>query len=319
MFKIIGADGKEYGPVTTEQVHEWIREGRANAQTKVQPEGATAWQPLGSLPEFADALAAKPAPLVPPPLGSGGAVSPETLLARDYEISIGDCIGRAWELLSKNFGTVFGGTAIYLLITMGLGGLGSIPFIGWVFSIASLIVTGPLLGGLYYFLLKNVRGQPSDVGEVFDGFRRAFGSLLVCYLIIVLLAVAAVLPGVIMMVIPIIIMAKAEAVQVVPMIFAVGGFFLAIVPAVYLQINWAFALPLVMDKGLDFWPAMRVSWRMIGKHWWMFFALMLVCALINVVGMCACCVGLFLSTPLTLTAMMVAYDRMFPATNAQAA
>ncbi len=38
MYKIIGADGKEYGPVTSEQVRQWITEGRANAQTKVQPE-----------------------------------------------------------------------------------------------------------------------------------------------------------------------------------------------------------------------------------------------------------------------------------------
>ena len=59
MYKIIGADGRQYGPVAVEAVREWIAAGRANAQTMVQPEGATDWKPLGSLPEFAEALAAK--------------------------------------------------------------------------------------------------------------------------------------------------------------------------------------------------------------------------------------------------------------------
>jgi len=67
MYKILGADGKEYGPVTADQVRQWITEGRANAQTKVQPEGATDWLTLGSLTEFAGALSPGPAPMTPPP------------------------------------------------------------------------------------------------------------------------------------------------------------------------------------------------------------------------------------------------------------
>jgi TM2 domain-containing membrane protein YozV len=67
MYKIIGADGKEYGPVTVEQIHQWIREGRANAQTKVQPEGSTEWKALGEIPGFADAPPAASPPTLPPP------------------------------------------------------------------------------------------------------------------------------------------------------------------------------------------------------------------------------------------------------------
>ncbi len=52
MYRIIGADGKEYGPVTLEQLRQWVQEGRANAQTRVLPEGASGWTALGSLPEF---------------------------------------------------------------------------------------------------------------------------------------------------------------------------------------------------------------------------------------------------------------------------
>ena len=42
----------EYGPVSPEQLRQWIAEGRANAQTLVQAEGSADWKPLGQFPEF---------------------------------------------------------------------------------------------------------------------------------------------------------------------------------------------------------------------------------------------------------------------------
>jgi hypothetical protein len=64
MYRIIGADGKQYGPITGEQVRQWISEGRANAQTQVFVEGQTEWTTLGQIPEFAAALSAGP-PVTP--------------------------------------------------------------------------------------------------------------------------------------------------------------------------------------------------------------------------------------------------------------
>lgn len=52
MYKIIGEDQKEYGPVTAEQIRQWLAEGRADADTKVQREGESKWQRLGVLAEF---------------------------------------------------------------------------------------------------------------------------------------------------------------------------------------------------------------------------------------------------------------------------
>lgn len=66
LYKIIGADGKEYGPITTEQLRRWIAEGRANAQTRTLWEDGTEWQPLGTLPEFAGAFFSAPPPGMPP-------------------------------------------------------------------------------------------------------------------------------------------------------------------------------------------------------------------------------------------------------------
>jgi TM2 domain-containing membrane protein YozV len=69
MYKIIGKDGQQYGPVTAEQLRGWIAENRANAQTLTQTDGTQEWKPLGSFSEFAADL--KP-PLVsatgPPPI-----------------------------------------------------------------------------------------------------------------------------------------------------------------------------------------------------------------------------------------------------------
>jgi len=65
MYRILGADRKEYGPVSADDIRVWIRDGRANGQTLACSEGG-AWQPLSSFPEFAQALravAASPAPL----------------------------------------------------------------------------------------------------------------------------------------------------------------------------------------------------------------------------------------------------------------
>ena len=53
-YKIIGDDGKQYGPVTGEQLRQWISEGRAESRTPVFVEGAKDWTFVGLLPEFAN-------------------------------------------------------------------------------------------------------------------------------------------------------------------------------------------------------------------------------------------------------------------------
>ena len=70
MFNIIGADGKQYGPVSGEQIRHWVREGRANGASQVQLVGTTEWKSLASLPEFADVFTTgtgTPPTMAPPP------------------------------------------------------------------------------------------------------------------------------------------------------------------------------------------------------------------------------------------------------------
>lgn len=76
MYKIIGADQKEYGPITAEQLRQWISEGRINANTKVQLEGSGVWKSASEFPEFATALPAGAPPTVGAPITMSMAPAP---------------------------------------------------------------------------------------------------------------------------------------------------------------------------------------------------------------------------------------------------
>jgi prepilin-type processing-associated H-X9-DG protein len=80
MYKLLAADQKEYGPVSADQIRQWIAQGRANARTQLQAAGSTGWKPLAEFPEFADALqtAASPAGQRPPAAGSQAPSPPKT-------------------------------------------------------------------------------------------------------------------------------------------------------------------------------------------------------------------------------------------------
>jgi hypothetical protein len=69
MYKIIGGDGKEYGPVAAGQLRQWIAEGRANAHTGARLEGTSEWKPLAQFSEFSAAFGGPPPPiLIPGPI-----------------------------------------------------------------------------------------------------------------------------------------------------------------------------------------------------------------------------------------------------------
>lgn len=57
-YKIVGADGRVYGPADAALVREWISQGFANGQTWVPPVAGGNWNQLGEFSEFADALVA---------------------------------------------------------------------------------------------------------------------------------------------------------------------------------------------------------------------------------------------------------------------
>ena len=52
--------------------------------------------------------------------------------------------------------------------------------------------------------------------------------------------------------------------------------FICAIPATYLSVSWKFTLPLIVDKQMDFAAAMKASWKMVNKHWWLVFGLVIL-------------------------------------------
>jgi GYF domain 2 len=271
MYRIIGADLKEYGPITSDQICQWIAEGRANANSRAQSQDSVEWKPLSEFPEFAAALASKAAVASPPPIVI--AVNPDELgreiIARGYDVDFARCISRSWELLKRHFWLVVGTSFLVSLV------MESVPFIG-----------GVLQGGLFLFFLKLIRTGKAEVGDGFSGFTVAFLHLFLAGLVSSLLISI--------------------------------GFLLCIIPGVYLVVAWTFALMLVADKKLDFWPAMELSRSVVTFRWWQLFALLLVNFLLMTAGFLACVIGSFITFPITVGAIAYAYEDIFGARPATA-
>ena len=245
MFTIIGGDGKEYGPVTTEQLQAWIAGGRANLDTQAKKAGDEQWRSLGDFPEFSSTGAAVP-PVAPPvPSATEGAgpvnVAPKAyaddLIARAGTLDIGGCLERSWNLLKANFWPIVGTTFVLFVVLLLAQ---SIPILG---ILVGLLLTGVFYGGLYFFYLKKIRGEPAELGDAFAGFSLAFLPLMLASLVSSLLTAV--------------------------------GLLLLILPGIYLAVSYAFVFLLVMDKRLEFWCAMEVSRRVITAQWWRMFGLLL--------------------------------------------
>src|SRR5213594_1124529 len=153
MFKIQGADQKEYGPISAEVLRQWIAERRADGRTLVQAEGTTTWRPLAEFPEFADALAAGAGPRPPappgqaplqPPLPAGPATTSGMAIASLVLGVLGFCTAAFTSLIGLPLGI------ISLMKIKGSGG----RLQGQWLAIAGICTTGvsllllPVLAGM---------------------------------------------------------------------------------------------------------------------------------------------------------------------------
>ncbi len=71
-FKIKGTDGAEYGPVSTEELQQWIAQHRCTRKSLVEADSSGEWVSLATLPDFQSALAALDVPPPAPEQGDGG-------------------------------------------------------------------------------------------------------------------------------------------------------------------------------------------------------------------------------------------------------
>ena len=185
---------------------------------------------------------------------------------------LGDYFKTGWGLFKQYPGGFVGFCLLNLVIQVALN---AIPFVG---PVASLAVTSPLFMGNFIVSAKLLQGQTPEFRDFFAGFQY--------YLPLLLLSLVAGL-------------------------FIGIGTILLVIPGVYLAVAYMFASYLVVDRRLDFWPAMELSRLTVNPRWFGYFAFMLLVALLNLAGAIALGVGLLVTIPLSFCTVTAAYADLF--------
>lgn len=313
MFTILGADGKEYGPVTAGKIGEWINGGRATLATKAKRADETEWKTLGDFPEFASQSASAPIS-APTPTGATepapvtGSIKEiaDAYSARALKIDVFGCLSRSFELWKAHLFPLVGVTLLVLLAQMVLG---FIPLLG---MFAGLFLNGVFYGGLYYYYLGKMRGEPREVGDAFAGFSRAFVPLMLASLLTSVLIVTVMLPffGPFFLVMLKAVLAGGHA-QPDFTGLSVGFILLGVIPLLYLSIAWVFTFTLVIDKGLGPWTAMEIGRRVVTRQWFRVFFVALLGVVLAMLGLIGFIIGIFFTLPLMLGAVLYAYEDLF--------
>jgi hypothetical protein len=139
MYRIVGIDGKIYGPATAGQIRRWLAENRVESRTPVFVDGAAEWTFLGLLPEFANCF-----PMTPP------VDAPSIRFRRSNFFATAGLVNgiAAWALFCCCFGFPFNLFGLVLSL-IGLSQINSDPeryegrgqaIAGLVLSILSLLI-----------------------------------------------------------------------------------------------------------------------------------------------------------------------------------
>jgi uncharacterized membrane protein len=203
---------------------------------------------------------------------SYGSTGLEGLLQKSYAVKIGDYIGTGWETFKKNPGGFVGFTLVVFLINVAVAKINqSASPVG---TLISLLVSGPLNAGFLIVAFKLLKNRATTFGDFFRGFNNFLPLFLVSL-------VSSVMIGI--------------------------GFVLLLLPGIYLAVAYTFALPLVLEKKMNFWDAMEFSRKLISKNWFSFFGFAFVLVLVNLAGGLLLGVGLLVTIPLTICAIAAAY------------
>jgi uncharacterized membrane protein len=268
------------------------------------------------------------APTTPP--AAGWPSTPETPRPRpDLEAEYARTIGRELHPLaavSRGASLVFAQPAqtigISLLIIAMMIGAGFVPCIG---SVLQLAVMGPLTATWYAWFLRHIRGQAATLDDVFTVFSSPdLLHMVATHVIVSIVTMLVVLPVIVGAVFLTIGTAAATAAvdpDTAPLVAlhpfgAIGplivlGVLVAIAVGLYISTAFMFAPILVLDRGHAFWPAMRLSQRVVNRRLLPMIGLVVLAMLIGLAGLLALCVGLVVALPIVMASYAHAYEDLF--------
>jgi uncharacterized membrane protein len=194
-----------------------------------------------------------------------------SLLATDYPVAISDWLQKGWVLFKKDAGLSIVFTVIAVIAYVAAGFF--IPF-----GIGSMVKSVPLFAGFIIIALMLSRNQQSAFVRYFWGFRHLVPLLLF---------------------------------TIVSTAFIFIGLVLFVIPGLYLTVAYLFAPYLIVDKNIDFWPAMELSRKKVNRHWFGIAAFCVVLLFINALACIPLFIGLFITIPVSLYALAAAYEDIF--------
>ena len=309
---------EQRGPVDDAELDRLVASGEVTPDTLVWHAGLAGWRPLREartsqvLGEAIAHVAAAPAPAAAVPHPS---IDPEAAFARiiaeGRRIAVFDSLRRGWDLVFALPGQSIGVSALVIVTMIGAG------FVPCVGSIAQIVATGPLIAAWYLYFLKRMRGQHTEWADAWAGFSSPMLMQLVLEYVVATVATLVVMaPIFVALFVAIFASAAAAAAeeQAPAVLFMLGFgavFLVSFAAAMYVSLSLTFALPLIIDKQIDFWPAMKLSWRVATRQFFPLLGLTLLCGLVYFAGVLALCVGLFVALPICVASFAYTYEDLF--------
>ena len=311
-YYIVGADGKEYGPVNEEDLRSWIDQGRAKETTLCRKGKDGDWKPLWKIINIGTNFET-PQPVQNTVQESNSEVVWDyttlrnQLLQRDAKISIGKHISKGWQLVNKRMGLLLGATLVAWLLVQ-------------VASVAAIVVFGPIMGGLSWIYLCVLRDKSTTFEDLFSGFSHSFKRLFLAFLYQVLLAITVALPGLILGILGFALtsalfgMTNGDYNQTI--LWYIGGgigfsLLIAILPLMVLSWLTLYALPIIMEYWLTAWEAVKLSAAIGRRQVFRGIVFMIVNAILASIGMVVFVFGVIFTAVWSQAVVIVAYDELF--------
>jgi uncharacterized membrane protein len=83
-----------------------------------------------------------------------------------------------------------------------------------------------------------------------------------------------------------------------------------VIPGLVVAAMYKFAYLFIVDKRMDFWPAMEASHAIVKRDYVGFTLFLVLMFLVNLLGVICCIVGVFVTIPVTFAAITVAYKEI---------